>query len=63
MHSNSDLAEIALNKLVKLEPGNPAHYVGLSNIYAQSRRWVEAKTMRMKLTNVGLNKLPGYSWV
>ncbi|CAO2826146.1 unnamed protein product [Amaranthus hypochondriacus] len=63
VHSNSDLAEIALNKLVKLEPGNPAHYVGLSNIYAQSGRWIEAKTMRLKLTDAGLNKLPGYSWV
>ncbi|KAL9230552.1 hypothetical protein vseg_005890 [Gypsophila vaccaria] len=63
MHSNSDLAEMALNNLVKLEPVNPAHHVGLSNIYAQSGKWVEAKTARLKLTGVGLKKIPGRSWI
>ncbi|KAK9741384.1 hypothetical protein RND81_03G101900 [Saponaria officinalis] len=63
MHSNSDLAEMALNNLVRLEPVNPAHYVGLSNIYAQSGKWVEAKTARLKLTDAGLKKIPGRSWI
>ncbi|KNA08200.1 hypothetical protein SOVF_164490 [Spinacia oleracea] len=63
MHSNSDLAEMALNKLVKLEPENPAHYIGLSNIYAESGRWVEAKNMRLKQADAGLKKFPGCSWV
>ncbi|KAL2899639.1 hypothetical protein RDABS01_024721 [Bienertia sinuspersici] len=63
MHSNSELAEVALNKLVKLEPGNSAHYIGLSNIYAQTGRWVEAKNMRLKQTDAGLKKIPGCSWV
>ncbi|XP_074286697.1 pentatricopeptide repeat-containing protein At2g39620 isoform X2 [Silene latifolia] len=63
MHSNSELAEMALNNLVKLEPANPAHYVGLSNIYAQSGKWIEAKTTRLKLTDTGLKKIPGHSWI
>ncbi|XP_021732066.1 pentatricopeptide repeat-containing protein At2g39620-like [Chenopodium quinoa] len=63
MHSNSDLAEMALNKLVELEPGNPAHFIGLSNIYAQSGRWVEAKNMRLQQSDAGLKKIPGCSWV
>ncbi|XP_019103694.2 pentatricopeptide repeat-containing protein At2g39620 isoform X1 [Beta vulgaris subsp. vulgaris] len=63
MHSNSDLAEMALNKLVNLEPGNPAHYIGLSNIYAQSGRWIDARNMRLKQTDAGLKKFPGCSWV
>ena len=63
MHSNIELAEEVLSYLVRLEPGNPAHYVGLSNIYAQFGRWVEAKNARSRLTNAGMKKNPGSSWV
>lgn len=63
MHSNIELAEEVLSYLVRLEPRNPAHYVGLSNIYAQFGRWVEAKNTRLKLTNAGMKKTPGNSWV
>ncbi|GMH13347.1 hypothetical protein Nepgr_015188 [Nepenthes gracilis] len=63
MHSNVKLAEVALNHLVKLEPRNPAHHVGLSNIYAQSGRWLDAGDTRLKLTDNGLKKITGCSWV
>ncbi|GAB2276643.1 hypothetical protein Dimus_011361 [Dionaea muscipula] len=62
-HSNVKLAEMALDHLVKLEPGNPAHYVGLSHIYAQSGRWFDATGSRLKLGDTGLTKVPGCSWV
>lgn len=63
MHSNVKLAEVALNHLVKLEPRNPAHYVVLSNIYAQSDQWSDARSTRVKMNETGLKKTPGYSWV
>ncbi|KAA8539434.1 hypothetical protein F0562_026126 [Nyssa sinensis] len=63
MHSNAKLGEVALDHLVKLEPGNPAHYVVLSSIYAQSNRWCDAGNTRLKMNETGLTRTPGCSWV
>lgn len=63
MHSNVKLGEYALNHLIELEPANPAHYVVLSSIYAGSGRWVDAGKARLKLSETGLKKTPGCSWV
>ncbi|KAK6933214.1 DYW domain [Dillenia turbinata] len=63
LHSNVSLGEVALDHLVKLEPGNATHYVVLSSIYAQSGRWGDAKTTRLKMNDTGLSKIPGCSWV
>ncbi|XP_074572289.1 pentatricopeptide repeat-containing protein At2g39620 [Curcuma longa] len=63
MHSNVAMGEIALDNLVKIEPENVAHYVVLSNIYAQVGRWTDVRRMRVAINNVGVNKTPGCSWV
>ncbi|KAG9453259.1 hypothetical protein H6P81_006163 [Aristolochia fimbriata] len=63
MHYNIKFGEVALDHLVSLEPQNPAHYVVLSNIYAQHRRWADVAKMRLMLNNLGLTKTPGCSWV
>ncbi|GJS95754.1 pentatricopeptide repeat-containing protein [Tanacetum coccineum] len=63
MHSNVKVAELALDNLVKLEPGNQAHYVVLSSIYAESGRWADARSLRMKIIESGVKKTPGRSWI
>ncbi|KAK9283421.1 hypothetical protein L1049_011663 [Liquidambar formosana] len=63
MHSNVKLGLVVLDHLVKLEPRNPAHYVVLSSIFAQSGRWGDAGKMRLKIKQTGLKKTPGCSWV
>ncbi|KAL5973536.1 hypothetical protein ACLOJK_030187 [Asimina triloba] len=63
MHSNLMLGEMALKHLVELEPQNPAHYVVLSNIYAQVGNWANATKTRSILKSSGLQKTPGCSWV
>ncbi|KAJ8562768.1 hypothetical protein K7X08_031220 [Anisodus acutangulus] len=63
MHSNIKIAEVALKHLVKIEQGNPAHYVVLSSLYSQSGRWNDAVHTRVKMNEIGLRKNPGYSWV
>ncbi|KAJ9540002.1 hypothetical protein OSB04_026508 [Centaurea solstitialis] len=63
MHCNVKVGELALDNLVKLEPGNQAHYVVLSSIYAESGRWADAKSLRMKMVEMGIKKTPGYSWI
>lgn len=63
MHSNIEIGELALKNLVKIEQGNPAHYVVLSSLYSQSGRWSDAVHTRVKMNDIGLRKTPGYSWV
>ncbi|KAC9644537.1 hypothetical protein E3N88_45482 [Mikania micrantha] len=63
MHGNVKLAELALDNLVRLEPRNQAHYVVLSSIYAQSGRWADARSLRLKMIESGVKKTPGWSWV
>ncbi|CAJ2644056.1 unnamed protein product [Trifolium pratense] len=63
IHSNVSLGEVALHHLLKLEPGNAAHYVVLSDIYAQCGRWNDARRTRSHMNDHGLKKIPGYSWV
>ncbi|XP_058765225.1 pentatricopeptide repeat-containing protein At2g39620-like [Vicia villosa] len=63
IHSNITLGEVALDHLVKLEPRNAAHYVVLSDIYAQCGKWNEARRTRSHMNAHGLKKIPGYSWI
>ena len=39
IHTILEIAEIAVLKLLHLEPGNSGHYILLSHIYASSGRW------------------------
>ncbi|XP_073008360.1 pentatricopeptide repeat-containing protein At5g66520-like [Typha latifolia] len=58
---NSRLSEIAARRLVELEPRNVAHYVVLSNLYAEMGRWREAEELRRWMKERGLRKNAGLS--
>ncbi|KAL3633391.1 hypothetical protein CASFOL_000557 [Castilleja foliolosa] len=62
-HMNSDLAEIAANKLFNLEPGNAGPAVLLSNIYASKGRWENVAKLRRNMRSKKVSKLPGFSWI
>ncbi|KAF8667874.1 hypothetical protein HU200_052497 [Digitaria exilis] len=63
IHKNVELAELALQKLIELEPEDAGNYVLLSNIYAQSGNWEEAARVRKLMTNKGLKKIIACSWI
>ncbi|KAK7317302.1 hypothetical protein RJT34_01404 [Clitoria ternatea] len=63
LHRDTQLAEHVLKQLIELETWNSAHYVLLSNIYSASCRWDEAEKIRSTLSEKGMQKLPGCSWV
>ncbi|URE40929.1 PPR repeat [Musa troglodytarum] len=63
IHSNVELAEVAVKKLVVLEPNNSSNYVLLSNIYANAGRWEEARKMRDLMRCKNVQKLYAYSWI
>ncbi|CAN6194981.1 unnamed protein product [Urochloa humidicola] len=63
IHKNVELAELALQKLIELEPEDAGNYVLLSNIYAQAGKWEEAARVRKLMTNRGLKKIIACSWI
>ncbi|XP_058757526.1 pentatricopeptide repeat-containing protein At5g43790-like [Vicia villosa] len=63
LHGNLDVGELALRKLIELEPETSGNYVLLSNMYASVARWNDVKRVRMLMKLHGVNKLPGFSLV
>ncbi|GAB4826390.1 hypothetical protein Ancab_009255 [Ancistrocladus abbreviatus] len=57
-----ELGKFVFDHLSEIEPQNAGNYVLMANIYSQAGRWEEAKTVREKLVNVGIEKIPGGSW-
>ncbi|GMH20041.1 hypothetical protein Nepgr_021882 [Nepenthes gracilis] len=63
IHSNVELAEIAVKKLQVLEPENSGNYVLLSNLYANSGRWQDALRVRSLMRDEKVQKTAAYSWI
>lgn len=62
-HGNIDLAEIAADQLVKLEPGSRGSSLLLSNLYSDSSRWGKATRLKKIMKKSKLQKFPGCSWI
>ncbi|TKY66153.1 Pentatricopeptide repeat-containing protein [Spatholobus suberectus] len=64
LHKNLEIAHIAVQNLMVLEPGNSGHYSLLVNMYAQVNRWNEVAKIRTTMKDLGVEKrCPGSSWV
>lgn len=63
IHSNKELGQIAAQKLLEMDPGNPGNYVLVSNVYAAEQRWKDVVEVRMRMKSSGLKKKPGCSWI
>ncbi|KAL0309511.1 UNVERIFIED_CONTAM: putative pentatricopeptide repeat-containing protein, mitochondrial [Sesamum radiatum] len=63
IHKNVDLAELAFDKVVELEPANIGYYVLLSNIYTEAGNAEGVLRIRVMMRERGLKKDPGYSYV
>lgn len=65
IHNNSELASLVASKLVaELNTDQAANYlVLLSNIYAFDKRWQDVVAVRRKISEMGVKKSPGQSWI
>ncbi|KAK7398811.1 hypothetical protein VNO78_09984 [Psophocarpus tetragonolobus] len=63
IHGNMELGEKAAEVVFKMEPSNSGTYVLLSKLYAVSGRWADFCKMRLRMREVGVQKIPGHSWV
>lgn len=64
LHKNLEIAHIAVQSLMVLEPGNSGHYSLLLSMYAEVNRWSEVAKIRTTMKDLGVEKRsPGASWV
>ncbi|XP_050204704.1 pentatricopeptide repeat-containing protein At1g06143 [Mercurialis annua] len=64
LHRNLKIAQISVDELMVLEPGNAGHYTLLVNMYAEVNKWDKVTTMRRTIKEQGIEKKqPGSSWI
>ncbi|KAF9625960.1 hypothetical protein IFM89_027828 [Coptis chinensis] len=62
-HGDIEIGEIAAQKLVELAPDYGGGYILLSNLYANSCKWMEFGRMRRMMGERGVEKVAGLSWI
>jgi pentatricopeptide repeat protein len=63
VHGNIELGEKVAERIFEQNPNNSGTYVVLSNIYAAAGRWDDAAKIRKLMTDRGVIKEPGCSWI
>ncbi|KAL5579533.1 hypothetical protein UlMin_011975 [Ulmus minor] len=63
VHGSTELGEIAAMQLFQIEPENTANYVLLASIYASMNKWADAERVRKLMSERGIRKSPGRSWI
>nr|GLL42060.1 pentatricopeptide repeat-containing protein At3g24000, mitochondrial-like isoform X2 [Ipomoea trifida] len=63
IHGNIELAEKAANFLFEFEPKVESSYIMLSNIYAAKGMWSDVAKLRAFMSDQGIKKELGGSWV
>ncbi|KAF7061163.1 hypothetical protein CFC21_067881 [Triticum aestivum] len=62
VHKDADLAELAAEKLLSIDPGNSGAYSALCNVYAACGRWGDAAMAWKRRKDGGVRKETGFSW-
>lgn len=63
VHGDASLGRRAAEELFRIDPKNSAPYVLLANIYASTGRWADATAVRKLMSDRGVVKDRGYSWI
>ncbi|KAL0290639.1 UNVERIFIED_CONTAM: Pentatricopeptide repeat-containing protein, mitochondrial [Sesamum calycinum] len=63
VHHNVELAKVAAEALMRLEPESSGPYILLYNMYADAGRWNDADEIRMIMENNNIKKERGPRWL
>ncbi|CAL0309859.1 unnamed protein product [Lupinus luteus] len=63
IHGNVDIAKRAAENILKIDPSNSSVLVLLCNIHASAENWEEVAKLRSLMKQMGLQKVPGQSWI
>ncbi|KAK4285777.1 hypothetical protein QN277_002427 [Acacia crassicarpa] len=62
-YSRLDIAKLAAQSIIEMEPSNANPYVVMSNLYSVSGKEVEGNQVRITKNLKGIKKSPGCSWI
>lgn len=62
IHKNIKLAEIAAEKLFKMEPNNSANYVLMMNLYSSLNQWDDVERLKRSMITLGMKSPPVWTW-
>ncbi|GJN05651.1 hypothetical protein PR202_ga23300 [Eleusine coracana subsp. coracana] len=63
VHCNTEIGELAAERLLELDPQNSMAFALLSNMYAKSNRWEDVRRLRHAIMEKGIKKEPGCSLI
>ncbi|XP_020598922.1 pentatricopeptide repeat-containing protein At4g20770 [Phalaenopsis equestris] len=63
VHGDASLGRRAAEELFRIDPKNSAPYVLLANMYASAGKWAHAAAVRKLMSDRGVVKDRGYSWI
>uniref|UniRef100_A0A0E0R3Q2 DYW domain-containing protein n=1 Tax=Oryza rufipogon TaxID=4529 RepID=A0A0E0R3Q2_ORYRU len=63
IHGKLELGKKMIAELMRLEPDDSGNHVLISNFYATTNRWDDAKKARKEMKSMGIDKSPGSSFV
>ncbi|XP_041007358.1 pentatricopeptide repeat-containing protein At2g22070 isoform X1 [Juglans microcarpa x Juglans regia] len=63
VHKNMELAKVAAERLLLIEPDNSGAYSALANLYSACGRWKDAAEIRKSMRDRGVKKDQGFSWL
>ncbi|GAA0167489.1 hypothetical protein LIER_22413 [Lithospermum erythrorhizon] len=63
VHKNTDMAKVAAERLLSIEPENSGAYSSLANVYSACGKWEEAAKIRKTMKNRQVKKEQGLSWL
>lgn len=63
LHGNADLAGIAAQRVLELEPTHCGNYVLMSNVFGAAGRYAEVAELRHAMRQKDVKKSPGCSWI
>ncbi|XP_024023652.1 pentatricopeptide repeat-containing protein At2g22070 [Morus notabilis] len=63
VHKNVDLAKVAAERLLAIEPENSGAYLALANAYSACGKWEDAARIRKSMKDRGVKKDQGFSWL
>lgn len=63
LHGNADLAGVAAERVLELEPNNCGSYVLMSNVFGAAGRFAEVAELRHEMRHKDVKKSPGCSWI
>lgn len=63
VYKNVELAKVAAERLLQIDPENSGAYSALANVYSACGKWKDAATIRKSMKDRHVKKEQGFSWL